>query len=157
MEKSNFDHDSPGTLADYKRLLSTFPTGVCLVVIGEGDAALGVTISSFVPISLSPPIVQVSLKNNSRFLNMLLAESIFCIYILSDRQGDVATFYGSNPAATVMVEVLDNSVSKIYCRFEGYLVKGDHTLVFGEVEDFCSDLAQSLVYYKSRFGCVISI
>lgn len=157
MEKPNCNRDFPGTLADYKRLLSTFPTGVCLVVIGEGDAAVGVIISSFVPVSLSPAIVQFSLKNKSRFLDMLLAVSVFHIYIMSDRQADVAAFYGSNPASIVTDGVLNDAVSKIFCRFEDFIVKGDHTLVFGEVEDFSCELDQSLVYYKARFGRVVSI
>ncbi|OCX25522.1 hypothetical protein BBI10_02220 [Pseudomonas graminis] len=88
---------------------------------------------------------------------MLLAVSVFHIYIMSDRQADVAAFYGSNPASIVTDDVLNDAVSKIFCRFEDFIVKGDHTLVFGEVEDFSCELDQSLVYYKARFGRVVSI
>lgn len=141
-------------MASYKRVLSTFPTGVCLVVIGADEDAIAVTISSFASISLSPAIVQFALKNNSRFLGLVVEETSYSIYILSEAQRDVASYFGQYPAAKVKRSVLEGAASVIHCKFEAALAKGDHTLIFGEVESFDIKTRRSLVYYQAGFGIV---
>lgn len=141
-------------VASYKSVLSTFPTGVCLVVFGAGDEAVAVTISSFASISLFPAIVQFALKNNSRFLGLLLESAEFGIYILSEGQKEVASYFGRYPASRVNSATLEAAASVIHCKFEGSLTKGDHTLIFGEVESFDLSGRRSMVYYQANYGVI---
>lgn len=135
----------------YKSTLSAFPTGVCLVVVRHGKEQLGVTISSFTSVSLNPPIVQFSLKNNSRFLGYISNSSEFGVYVLSDKQSQIALHYACNPSSIIQKAILDECTAMLRCGIEEILPKGDHSVVFGSVSDFEYRDRDSLLYYRSEF------
>ncbi len=136
---------------EYKHALSLFPSGVCLLVTNSLDKKIGVTISSFSSVSLNPPIVQISLKNDSKFQRLLSGSSTFELYILSTTQSDHAIEYAKFPATEVPNDVLENSTALISCIIDDQLRKGDHTVVFGHVQTFSHSKKPSLIYYKSKF------
>ena len=140
-----------GWVADYKATMASLPTGVCLAVARVDNAAIAVTVGSLGSVSLEPPIVQISLKNNSRFLDKLLRETSFSMYVLADDQGDCASYYARHPATEVPDQTLERATAVIHCTMDEAVRKGDHTLVFGMVDQFEYRERRPLVYYKTQF------
>lgn len=140
-----------GWVADYKATMASLPTGVCLAVASVDNAAIAVTVGSLGSVSLEPPIVQISLKNNSRFLDKLLRETSFSMYVLADDQGDCATHFARHPATQVPAHTLERASAVIHCTMDEAVRKGDHTLVFGLVDQFEYRDRRPLVYYKTQF------
>jgi 3-hydroxy-9,10-secoandrosta-1,3,5(10)-triene-9,17-dione monooxygenase reductase component len=140
-----------GWVADYKATMACLPTGVSLAVARVGDAAIAVTVGSLGSVSLEPPIVQISLKNNSRFLEQLLRQTSFSMYVLADDQGDCANHFARHPATEVPAQTLERATAVIHCTMDEAVRKGDHTLVFGLVDQFEYRDRRPLVYYKAQF------
>jgi flavin reductase (DIM6/NTAB) family NADH-FMN oxidoreductase RutF len=140
-----------GWIGNYKSALSTFPTGVCLAVAGGAGAAQAVTISSFVSISLDPPIVQLALKNNSRFLGTLLNTPAFSLYVLAEGQGELAMRYAKQPASAVQEDALLSAAAAIHCVVDETLLKGDHTVIFAAVTAAEHRNLRPLLYFRTQF------
>ena len=137
--------------AEYKRILSNYPTGVgLLTVIDEGEN-IGVTINSFASVSLDPPIILFSLKENSRFYEKIIESESFNLYFLSIDQEDVATFFSKNSTSTVSQDILGSATAVLHCQSDGTLRKGDHTIFFGKVLSGMNQPKSALAYYRSSF------
>jgi flavin reductase (DIM6/NTAB) family NADH-FMN oxidoreductase RutF len=60
-----------------KALLSRHPSGVCVVTVAAGEQKLGLTIGSFVSLSLSPPLVGFAVSREAA-MHELLREAGGC-------------------------------------------------------------------------------
>jgi flavin reductase (DIM6/NTAB) family NADH-FMN oxidoreductase RutF len=111
-------------------------------------AVAGVTVSSFMSVSLRPPLVAAGLGNLSRFLARLEHGTDFGVTILADHQEAVARRFSSTRAPGVAgfaglswrdgrrtgVPLLDGAVAWLECHVVGLVPAGDHHLVIGEVD-----------------------
>lgn len=125
--------------------LSRFPTGV--VVVTARTAAgipVGLTVSSFSPVSLRPPLVLWSLGMSSSLLetfqntayyaiNILRAEQLaLCLQFAqrsADRFNGVAIRQGLHD-----LPLLQDALAWFECRNRSRYVEGDHMILVGEVE-----------------------
>ena len=57
---------SPISPAEFRACVGEFATGVAVVTVAAGEDAAGMTLNSFVSVSLDPLLVLVSLANASR-------------------------------------------------------------------------------------------
>jgi len=65
-------------------------TGVTVVSVENGDARHGMTVSSFTSVSLTPPLVLVSLERVSRTCGLVEKAGCFAVTILSQDQRDLS-------------------------------------------------------------------
>ena len=63
--------------------LASFATGVTLVMVADGRDDIGTTVSSFCPVSWSPPLVLVSLIAGSYPAEVLARVDRFAVTVLS--------------------------------------------------------------------------
>lgn len=155
---------APGAL---RAAAGHFPTGVAIVTTTDEDhLPVGCTVSSFLSVSLTPPIVAVSLANCAETLNHLSARGKFAISVLAGSQHGIAYQFADRttshdqrfrsirwrPGQSGM-PLLDNGLSTIECDVHDIIAAGDHQLILGEVTAlFASGWGSPLVHHQGRLG-----
>ena len=77
--------------------LRLWGSGVTVVTAVHEGQRMGVTVSSFTSVSLTPPLILVCLYKNSDSTKILLDAGHFAVSVLADGQGQVAEqFAGHN-------------------------------------------------------------
>jgi len=125
--------------------LGTFATGVTVVTTLDAQgAAVGLTISSFSPVSLHPPLILWSLVNTAASRDAFLQHPRFAVNVLAADQHALALQFASRSPdrfSGVSVEagasglpLLTGALAWFECRRYAEHVAGDHTIFIGEVE-----------------------
>lgn len=145
-------------------VLSLWPTGVSILAVREGGEAGPVhalTVGSFIPVSIEPPLVLASLGANASALPYLDPGTRFTISILGDDQRGIAARYadtfpvGPSPFPGSGDPRVAGSVASLVCEVEELLLRGDHTLVIGRVaEAVASDADTALAYFQRRYHAI---
>jgi flavin reductase (DIM6/NTAB) family NADH-FMN oxidoreductase RutF len=144
----------------FRGAMGAIPTPVSIVTTALG-APHGTTVSAFASLSLDPPMVLVSLHDDSDLLDMIRQTRRFGLNVLAYNQGDIAARFakrGIDRFADVDWEIdhgsprLAGVASWTACAVAEFLTAGDHVIVTGLVESaFDVDIA-GLVYQHRRFG-----
>lgn len=144
----------------FRGAMGAIPTPVSIVTTSHG-APHGTTVSAFSSLSLDPPLVLVSLQDNSDLLELIRQTNRFGLNVLAFNQGPIASTFakrGIDRFADVDWEMdhgsprLASIASWTACRVADFLTAGDHVIVTGLVESaFDADIA-GLVYQHRRFG-----
>lgn len=147
-----------------RRTLGACPTGVGIVTAYAPDGRpVGLTVNSFVSLSLEPPLLSWSLSHRSRLMPVFRAAGHFAINLLSDRQealarrfaaadvpdrfGGVALRPGESPAP-----LLDGALAHFVCASTDRVEAGDHTMFIGRIESHHrADGAAPLVFHAGDF------
>jgi 3-hydroxy-9,10-secoandrosta-1,3,5(10)-triene-9,17-dione monooxygenase reductase component len=133
--------------AEFRRVLGHVPTSV-VVVTGRdsGGAPAGVTIGSFVSISLDPPLVGFFQGRGSKSWASIAESGCFSVNVLADAQQELCWRFAKEPAdgtsrfdgivthdAPNGSPLIDGTVASIDCDVHSTLDIGDHLLVVGRV------------------------
>jgi flavin reductase (DIM6/NTAB) family NADH-FMN oxidoreductase RutF len=156
----------------FKTVLSRFATGVAVITAfasedarGEAQSThfVGITISSFNSVSLSPPLVLWSLGHRSSSLQLLLESSHYVVNILAADQLDLCQRFSSGKGdrfaqtdyslGKAGLPILKGALAWFECHNRSRYEEGDHVIFVGEVER-CgfADNGQPLVYQNSQFS-----
>lgn len=147
--------------------MGQFATGVCVVSAKTDDGGIaGITVNSFVSVSLDPPLVCWSVQNTSSQFDLWSQTPEFAISILSEDQHDLALRYASRGSDAFVKDdfifsrnglpVISNSLGHIECRQWNLYPAGDHTMILGEVNGiFHKDNGRPLGFFGGAF-CRIS-
>ncbi|AOL24707.1 NADH-FMN oxidoreductase RutF, flavin reductase (DIM6/NTAB) family [Erythrobacter litoralis] len=160
----------PALTAEFRRLMSLFATGVCVVSAPSADHAenggiMGMTVNSFVSVSLDPMLVCWSLQNASSQFSGWLETERFAISILAESQQAVARRYAARASSGLIesdfdwsengLPVVKGALARIECRHWASHPAGDHTMILGEVTAMdapeASDNAAPLGFFRGRF------
>lgn len=148
---------------DLREALSYWATGVTILAVREEPTGTvhALTVSGFLPVSLEPPLVLVSLGGNASALPYLDVGSRFAVSLLGPDQQALASRYadtypvGPSPFAGAGPPVVRDSVAALICEVDEMLEKGDHTLVIGRVVDAASTDAESaLAYFRRQYHTI---
>lgn len=133
--------------AEFRRVLGHVPTSV-VVVTGRdsGGKPAGVTIGSFVSISLDPPLVGFFQGHNSKSWTSIAESGCFAVNVLADAQQELCWRFAKEPAdgtsrfdgivthdAPNGSPLIDGTVASIDCDVHSTIGIGDHLLVVGRV------------------------
>jgi flavin reductase len=130
---------------DLRALLRELPTPVGVVTVQLADQAAGLTVDSFVSLSLEPPLVGVALRRHAALHELLREAGAFAVSLLASGQEHLAQHFarGVPPIvhwAGVETEpgklgapLLAGALGWIECRLASQHDVGDHTLFVGEV------------------------
>jgi flavin reductase (DIM6/NTAB) family NADH-FMN oxidoreductase RutF/dTDP-glucose pyrophosphorylase len=152
--------------ADLRETLSRIPRQVTIVTTQAGEQTHATTVSSFTSLSADPPLVTVSLKRDSRLLELIEESGRFAVNLLAKGQEDVGRVCaekGEDKLASVEWEDVDGlpriagSAGWISCDVQEYLPGGDHVIVVGLVTaSEAADEAQPLLYHRRRYLDVVA-
>ncbi|MDQ4144724.1 MAG: flavin reductase family protein [Actinomycetota bacterium] len=146
---------------DYRQALRRFASGLTVVTVSNGERLHGMTASSFAAVSLTPPLILVSLEKGSRTREIVLEVGSFGVNILSEEQVEVARGFskaGHKPFESVPhrtgdsdVPILEGTLASLECRIHQAIDAGDHDIVVGEVVACSARDGSPLVYFNRSY------
>lgn len=155
----------------FRDVLGHFPTGVTVVtgVDGAGKPH-GITIGSFVSVSLDPPLVGFLPGKSSRSWPLIEQSRSFCVNILAAGQDDLCWRFAKEPAdgedgkfvglewstSSTGSPILPEVVGWIDCSIESVTDAGDHWFVLGRVVDLAHqpDVTDAMVFFRGKVTSV---
>ena len=152
----------PVSIAEFRSVLSVWPSGVTVVSSRFGDDHRVITVSAFCSVSLEPPLILVCVNNESSALPTILQSGVIAVNVLSQEQkdvaaqgsskvrvglGDIAHTLGANGCALVV-----GAAGGLECDVWKSDVVGDHTVVYGLVTAVHVGEATPLLYHQRRYG-----
>jgi flavin reductase (DIM6/NTAB) family NADH-FMN oxidoreductase RutF len=152
--------------------LSAWATGVTLVTIADDRDDIGTTVSAFLPVSLDPPLVAVSLIADSYPAEVLSRPSFpaarFAVTLLSSAQKVIAGQFAAagRPSARLILDAVPHlrgagsgalipsgGLAALECSVARRVPAGDHLLVISAVEDviYVAEGGEPLVRFRGRY------
>lgn len=144
-----------------KEAFTRWASGVTIVAVREGGSVHGLTASAFVPVSVEPPLVLVSLGPNAAALPYLEPGTTFAVSLLAAGQQSHASRYadsfpvGPSPFPGQGPPVVKDALATLVCTVDDLLERGDHTLVIGRVDEAAvGPEAPALIYFRRSYHSV---
>jgi len=154
------------TAKSFRHALGCFPTGVAVITTTDAQGQqVGLTCNSFSSVSLEPPLVLWSLRNNSKSIDIFRNTEQFAINVLSHRQDGISGKFASSSKSMaekfdgvahtsgwggtpVLTDCIANFQCSVFARHEA----GDHVVFIGQVQAFDqSSDEDALVFYKGAY------
>ncbi|MGW0801469.1 flavin reductase family protein [Nonomuraea sp. NPDC002799] len=148
-----------------RAFMSAYPTGVAVVTAMSPDGEpCGLTCSSLISVTLTPPTLLVSMNVHSRTLAATVGAGGFGVNLLPARSRAVAELFSSltadrfsavrwAPAGPLGLPRLEEDLHGwAECTVEEVWTVGDHALVLGRVADITNDLESPLMYGFRKYA-----
>jgi flavin reductase (DIM6/NTAB) family NADH-FMN oxidoreductase RutF len=147
---------------EFRRALSQFASGVTVVTTRDsGGRPQGLTVSAFCSLSLTPPLVMVSVDNRSPAHEGFEATRLFGVSVLAEGQEDWSKRFSSSAAdrfaGVTLVEgahgvvLVPGALVHIECRVHAHHEAGDHRIYLGEVLSLGVSPGRPLVYHAGAY------
>lgn len=147
----------------FRQTMRLWATGVTIVTSGDDANRHGMTVSSFTSVSVTPPVVCVSINTQARTHQLIASTGNFGVTILAEDQGSLSDcfagrvadegdrFYGVD---TFKLEtgtpLLEGGLAWFDCKVVGKLEFGGNTVFFGEVVAVKSNDSVKPLLYANR-------
>ncbi|WP_241779977.1 flavin reductase family protein [Streptomyces natalensis] len=158
---------------EFRAALSRLAAGVVLITAHDPDDGprgedVGMTATAFLSVSLEPPLVMVSVRNDSRMDDLLAHQPLWAVSVLAEGQRHVAGRFAMKGRISdrllfadiphVRGEAADapliaGALATLECRTEQRVLAGDHTLVIGRVltASAPTEDAGPLTYFRGKY------
>jgi flavin reductase (DIM6/NTAB) family NADH-FMN oxidoreductase RutF len=149
----------------FRDALGAFPTGVA-VVTGLNDAGerVGITVSSFNSVSISPPLVLFSIAQQAHSYSAWTAMRGYAVNILSQQQEEISNRFarplGDKWEGLIVLEstnglpILPNALAVFECDAYARYNGGDHDIFVGRVTALrrhAHKQEQPLIFFGGRY------
>jgi flavin reductase (DIM6/NTAB) family NADH-FMN oxidoreductase RutF len=152
------DSEEARLRAALKEVASHWASGVAVVAVRDGSAFEAITVSSFLTVSLDPPIILVSIDRQAAIVPLLDAAARFTVSVLAATQQRAASLIADRvPTMRTLFSadadpVLAGAVHALVCRTEDVHPAGDHRLYVARVEQVLPGAEVApLLYYRRRW------
>jgi len=143
----------------YRATMGRFATGVTVVTTGVDGDAHGMTANAFLSISLSPPLVLVSVDNRAKMAQHLALNARYGVNILSEKQERMSRHFGGRPQEGIHIPfvwhdatpLIEGCVAHIVARVVDIHPAGDHALYIGHVEYLKWWEKRPLLFYAGQY------
>jgi flavin reductase (DIM6/NTAB) family NADH-FMN oxidoreductase RutF len=144
----------------FRRVMGRFATGVTVVSFLRDGVATGMTVNAFLSASLEPPLILVSVRKVSSFVDHVATGTRFGISILSEQQRKLGPHFAGAREREVRVglrdragiPVLEGGLAEIIARVVDIHPAGDHLLFIAEIEHLAhGPEAQPLIFFSGRY------
>jgi flavin reductase (DIM6/NTAB) family NADH-FMN oxidoreductase RutF len=132
-----------GSEVSLRDVMRTFPQGVVVVTAMGKDGPRGITVSSFLSLSLTPPLVLVSINRASQ-AHEAIDRGAFSVNVLAEDQGKLSDHFAlPNLTSEDQFRPVDSEgtppllagcLGYLHCRVVERIPRADHTLFIAEVE-----------------------
>lgn len=149
---------------ELKESMRRWATGVAVVTSVDNIEKHGMTVNSFISISIEPPLICVTLANDTRTKKMVEKSHVFGVTILSDRQEEIANrFSGRIPdienrfqelgffTMESGVPFLVDGLGFLDCVVKYTYVMKNSTLFIGEVISTKNNSGSPLIYHNRKY------
>lgn len=144
----------------FRRVMGRFATGVTVVSFMLTNRPVGMTVNSFLSVSMEPPLILISVRKASSFVEHVRVGSRFGINILSEQQRKLGPHFANQPEPGANARfhdhagtpLLDDSLAHIVARVVDIHPAGDHLLFIAEIEHLeHGPEAQPLIFFSGRY------
>jgi flavin reductase (DIM6/NTAB) family NADH-FMN oxidoreductase RutF len=158
---------------EFRAAMSRLASGVVLVTAFDPEGGphgedVGMTATAFMSVSLDPPLVMVSVRNESRMDELLERRPLWAVSMLSESQRHIAGRFSIRGRISDRLLFEDiayergevsgaplvrGALAVLECRTEQRAEAGDHTLVIGRVLTARTPSAEGgpLTYFRGRY------
>jgi flavin reductase (DIM6/NTAB) family NADH-FMN oxidoreductase RutF len=145
-----------------RNVMRGWPTGVAVVTSITEEQRHGLTVNSLASVSLEPPMITISLANQSRTRAMVASSGIFAVTLLDETQQHIAeVFAGKEPEEdrfdgletfTLLTgaPMLKLGRGFLDCKVVHIYPMASSTLFVGEVQAAEGDLTRAPLVYLNR-------
>jgi flavin reductase (DIM6/NTAB) family NADH-FMN oxidoreductase RutF len=144
----------------FRRTLGMFVTGVTVVTTERAGQVHGMTANAFMSVSLTPPLVLISVDRRAR-LNALLHEGArYGISVLADEQESLSDHFAGRvredtpePRFEVVHEtpLVQGAIAHLVARVVRSYWGGDHSLFLGQVEYAHYAQGRPLLFHGGKY------
>jgi len=132
--------------SDFRDAMGSLATGVVMVTTSVDGVPWGMTVSACCSVSMSPPMLLISLATQTKSAIVIQENNYFGVSILGANSVEVAR-YGSAPAQPKFIPqfcgednglhqyspAVQSSLAHLDCKLDSTIVAGDHLIMIGEV------------------------
>jgi flavin reductase (DIM6/NTAB) family NADH-FMN oxidoreductase RutF len=161
---------------EFRAAMSRLAAGVVLVTAhepqpdpdGPSGEDVGMTATSFMSVSLDPPLVLVGLREGSRMDDLLDEQPLWAVSVLAETQRQIAGRFAMKGRISdrLLFEdipwvrgeasgapLVGGALATLECRTEQRVTAGDHTLVIGRVltSSVPNTEGGPLAYFRGRY------
>lgn len=148
----------------FRRTLGMFATGVTVLTTNVGGVVHGMTANAFMSVSLSPPLVLVSIDRRARMLGMLHVGAPLGVSVLSADQRDESDFFARRPVEGfeprfAMVDetpLVEGALAQLAGRIVRSYWGGDHSLFLSQVFYARVGEGAPLLFHGGRYERIVS-
>lgn len=148
----------------FKKTLGAWASGVAVVTSQFGGERLGMTVSAFSSVSLSPPLVLICADKGSNTNALIQKSRAFTVNVLSIEQSALSNLFADKKREAIRFDGLDcvlgatgcprlpGALSALDCQVRDEIDAGDHVVYIALVES--ADLASArepLVYFRGGY------
>lgn len=154
----------------FRRGFRHVPTVVTVVLFEQTDPAMptGITIGSFVSLSLEPPLVCFNVMKSARMHDTAVAARNFVVHVLREDQNDLSDRFAMPHftraeqleglqvvAGPFGYDILDNALVRFDCALEEVHDAGDHSILVGRVHDVVEgEDGRPIVYHQRAYHAI---
>ncbi len=144
-------------ISKYKKVLSKYATGITVVTKKSKNSLItGITVNSFVSISLKPAYISWSLDKTASSYKKFNNLEFFNIHILSSKQTDVSNYFSSKNEikknSIIMKNLLKYNLAELNCKTIKKINIGDHLFFVAKVLNFkLKNEIKPLIYFASKY------
>lgn len=152
---------------ELRHAFGRFATGIAVITtLGEDGRPYGLTINSFVSVSMDPPMISWNVIRGSTAHQTISRAGRFVVNILAKDQRAVAQkmtgpiehrfadvpYYSSSSG----LPVISGTLATFECDTHAMIAAGDHDIVLGTVTQFQHREGRPLVYWQGAYATAMA-
>jgi len=148
-------------LRAFRKCLGHYGTGVAVVAAQVEEQRCGMTVNSFCALSLSPPLVMWSIRNESSARPFFATAPHFSVNVLAADQVDVSGRFAQSSgdpfapggwnAGEYGEPLLEGAAASLSCSLVQIVPGGDHTIIIGQVLSYAHADRTPLLFVQGEY------
>lgn len=147
----------------FRTTMRLWTTGVTVVTTDFDNKFHGMTVTSFTSVSVFPPVVCVSINQQTRTHQMIEKSGIFAVTVLEEAQGEISDCFAGRVddegdrfscidvfKLETGAPLISGGIAFFDCKVINKVVVGDNTVFFGEVVTTKLDESGKPLLYSNR-------
>ncbi|MBR9989956.1 MAG: flavin reductase family protein, partial [Gemmatimonadetes bacterium] len=141
----------------FRDALAAWASGVTVVACRNDERVIATTVSSFMSLSLDPPLILAAIGPNATVRPFLVPGQAFAVSILSSAQRRLAMVFadplpvGADPFPSDGAPVVEGCLLGLECVVERVDDGGDHAIVIASVRDAVRGAGVPLIRYNRGY------
>ena len=141
------------------------PSVVTVVTMRDDIGIQGITIGSFVSLSLDPPLVCLNIQKSIGIHDRIIKASSFAVHVLREDQSALSDWFARSDMgindqfadlayeeAPSGVPLLDDFLVRFVCKRVDVFPGGDHSILVGEVVEITEgEMGRPVVYHQRAY------
>jgi len=145
----------------FRDVMAQVVAPVTVITTVDGDRVHGTTVSAFMSLSMTPPMVVVSLDRKSELLSLVQRTRVFGVNVLAADQGHIALAFAKKSGDRFAdlawhiedgLPCVDGVAAWVACDLVDGFAGGDHILLTGAVRGVRAEPLAPLSYHARTFG-----